>query len=89
VSWSFIPLELWLLPQLLENKPNAVFQQDVSPLHIHYSINTFEYVLARLMDWYNQPHQLACAVTQSDAPQLLPLGLRDGRCVRTTTASRH
>jgi hypothetical protein len=33
-------LELWLLPQLLDNKPNAVLQQDRAPPHILHSVTT-------------------------------------------------
>jgi hypothetical protein len=34
-------LELWLMPQLLEDKPNAVFQHDGEPPHIHSEVTTF------------------------------------------------
>jgi hypothetical protein len=34
-------LELWLMPQLLEDKPNVVFQHDRAPLHIHNEVITF------------------------------------------------
>jgi len=34
-------LELWLMPQLLQDKPNVVFQHDGAPPHIHNEVTTF------------------------------------------------
>jgi hypothetical protein len=34
-------LKLWLLPQLLQDKPNVVFQHDGVPPHIHNEVMTF------------------------------------------------
>jgi hypothetical protein len=34
-------LELWLMPQLLQNKPNVVFQHDEIPPYIHNEVTTF------------------------------------------------
>jgi hypothetical protein len=34
-------LELWVMPQLLEDKPNVVFQHDGAPPYIHNEVTTF------------------------------------------------
>jgi hypothetical protein len=36
-----IMLMLWLTPQLLEDKPNVVFQHDGAPPYIHSEVKTF------------------------------------------------
>jgi hypothetical protein len=47
-----VMLELWLLPQLLENKPSAVFQQDGALRFIYHSVTTLiAHFPGRPMDW--------------------------------------
>jgi hypothetical protein len=33
--------QLWLMPQILQGKPNVVFQHGGAPLHIHSGVTTF------------------------------------------------
>jgi hypothetical protein len=34
-------LELWVMPQLLQDRPNVVFQRDGAPPHIHNDVRSF------------------------------------------------
>jgi hypothetical protein len=34
-------LELWLMLQIMQDKPNVVFQHDGAPPHIHNGVETF------------------------------------------------
>jgi hypothetical protein len=68
-------LELWLMPQLLLDKPNVVLQHDGAPPHIHDEVTFLNRQLPE--QWISQGgvHFLASAISRSDNPQLFPVGL--------------
>jgi hypothetical protein len=70
-------LELWLMPQLLQDKPN-VFKHGGAPPHIHNEVTTF--LNRRLTQrWIGRGgggvHFLAAAICRSDLTRLFPVGL--------------